>query len=93
MALHNIKELIKDYSEYLRKVYSSRCIPTDEEGYWNFNIVFENNGIEDETQFDIKPSNFDYGAGKCEELEELWRDFCKENGFKQNSIKKVYIYF
>lgn len=45
----------------------------------------------DETQFDIKPYNFDYGAGKCGELEEIWKDFCKENGVMQNSSIGIYI--
>ena len=88
----NIKELIKSYSIRLQNAYESKCIPTDEEGYWNINVVFMNNdNKEDETQFDIKPHNFDYGAGRCKELEELWKDFCKENRFKQNSVTEIYI--
>ena len=42
-----------------------------------YNIGF-NDG--DETQFD---------AYNLKELEELWRDFCKENGFKENSVDYV----
>lgn len=87
-----IKELIKSYSVRLQTTYSSRCIPTDKEGYWNINVVFLNNeNKEDETQFDIKPHNFDYGSGKCAELVELWREFCKENKIRQNSVMEIYI--
>lgn len=85
----NIKDAIATYSKKLQ-LYAGKCIPTDEMGYWNINVAFIN-GKEDETQFDVKPHNFDYGAGKCPELEELWRDFCKENGFKQNSVTEIYI--
>ena len=42
-----------------------------------YNIGF-NDG--DETQFD---------AYNLKELEEVWRDFCKENGFKENSVDYV----
>ena len=42
-----------------------------------YNIGF-NDG--DETQFD---------AYNLKELEELWKDFCKENGFKENSVDYV----
>ena len=42
-----------------------------------YNIGF-NDG--DETQFD---------AYNLKELEDLWRDFCKENGFKENSVDYV----
>lgn len=87
----NMKELISSYSTHLQTICARKCIPTDEEGYWNINVVFNNNNHEDETQFDIKPHNFDYGAGKCSELEELWKDFCKENGFKQNSVTEIYM--
>ena len=78
-----IESVIKEYCEKL----CPGIIPTDEYGYWNINVQFINSeGVEDETQFDIKPYYFDYGVGKCEELVELWKEFCKENGFKQNSV-------
>jgi len=66
------------------KIPRGIVIPTDELGYWNINVVFWNasDKRDDETQFDIIPANFDYGIGKCTELEELWKDFCKENGIE-----------
>jgi len=83
-----IKEAIKECCKQLEP----GIVLTDNRGYWNINVKFVNSdGDEDETQFDVKPYNFDYGIGKCEELEELWRDFCKENGFKQNSVLGVYL--
>ena len=87
-----IKEAIKIYSKKVQGLYGSFCVPTDEDGYWNINVMFINSHDErdDETQFDIKPSNFDYAQGKCQELEELWKDFCKENGLKQNSVTEIY---
>jgi hypothetical protein len=69
----------------------SGCIVlTDELGYWNLNINFKNNdGQSDQTQFDVYPYQFDHVQRRCEELYELWKDFCKENGFKQNSITSI----
>lgn len=88
----NIKELIQSYSSTVQKALAGSCIPTDKCGNWNINVVFINNeNCVDETQFDIKPYKFDYGEGKCKELVELWRDFCKENGLKQNSVTEIYI--
>lgn len=44
-----------------------------------YNIGFINSdGIEDETQFD--------GVKTLKELSDLFRDFCKENGFKTNTV-------
>lgn len=85
-----IKKAIAEYSKVLNSL-GSCLIPTNDDGYWEINVLFENsNKMEDETQFDIKPCKFDYGVGKCRELEELWKDFCKENGFRQNSVLKIY---
>lgn len=42
-----------------------------------YNIGF--NG-DDETQF---------SAYNLRELEELWREFCKENGFRKNSVNYI----
>lgn len=62
-------------------------IPTDESGYWNFNIDFVNkDGQYEQTQLDVYPFQFDYIQRKCKELQEIWKEFCMENGFKQNSI-------
>ena len=83
-----IEDAIKKYCEKM----CPGIMPTDENGYWNINIQFVNSdGAEDETQFDIKPYRFDYGVGRCSELVELWKEFCKENGFKQNSVLEIYI--
>lgn len=69
------------------EVPESCVIPTDEMGYWNFNIDFINtDGEHDQTQLDVHPYQFDYIQRKCKELSSLWKDFCKENGFMQNSI-------
>jgi len=86
-----IQCIIKLYCNLLSS-YSSSIIPTDEEGYFNVRVQFLNEKLhEDETEFDIKPSHFDYVVGKCRDLEELWRDFCKENHFKQNAVTGLYI--
>lgn len=78
-----IEDAIKKFCNNL----SPGIMPTDENGYWNINVQFTNsNDAEDETQFDVKPYKFDYGIGKCPELAELWKEFCKENGFRQNSV-------
>ncbi len=46
-------------------------------GWGTYNIGFHG---DDETQFT---------AYNMKELEELWRDFCRENGFKMNSVEYV----
>lgn len=50
------------------------------------NVYFENDDSlygTDSTQFDLWSDN------KPEELEELWNDFCDENGFDKNSVYAV----
>lgn len=75
--------------KYCKKICPG-TVPTDDLGYWNINIQFTNSdGAEDETQFDIKPYRFDYGTGQCKELVDLWKEFCKENSFKQNSVINI----
>lgn len=85
----DIKKAIKIYCK--NKPNTGFCVPTDELGYWNVNVAFLNNSREDQTQFDIKPTSFDYGVGKCTELVDLWKEFCKENSFKQNSVLNISI--
>ena len=85
-----IEDAIKDYCKTLFSSFGSKIILTDEEGYWNVDVHFVNNdGDEDEAEFDIKPSNFDYGWGKCDKLVKLWKEFCKDNGFRQNSVQSI----
>lgn len=72
------------------EIPSCCIIPTDECGYCNFNIDFVNSdGQCDQTQLDVYPYQFDYVQRKCKELQELWKSFCNENGFKQNSITGI----
>lgn len=81
-----IEDVIKSFADE----WCPGIVPTDELGYWNINVQFINaEGVEDETQFDIKPYKFDYGTGKCKELVDLWKEFCKENSFKQNSVMGI----
>ena len=87
----NMKEAVKSFSKEVAVVFASCIIPTNEEGYWPITVDFINSdGNEDETQFDILPYRFDYGKGECRELESLWKEFCRENGFRQNSITKLH---
>lgn len=66
--------------------------PTDEFGYWNINVSFISpNGKEDETQFDIRPIDFDFSTGECQDLIDLWEDFCRENDIDQNSVESLYM--
>ena len=77
-------------SEALKEMYlpESRIVPVDEYGYWNINVGFRNSeSRHDETQFDIVPACFDTDRRKCRELEELWKEFCRENGFRTNSVE------
>ena len=87
----DIKDAVKKYCKNKAKI-SGFCIPTDESGYWNINVNFLNsNNQEEQTQFDIKPADFDYGVGKCSKLVELWKGFCKDNSFRQNSVLSISI--
>ena len=53
--------------------------------YMNVDVNFLNNEkAEDETQFSIR-------AYDADELDQLFNDFCKENGFKKNSVTCVTI--
>lgn len=53
--------------------------------YMNVDVNFLNNEkAEDETQFSIR-------AYDVEELDQLFNDFCKENGFKKNTVTCVTI--
>ena len=51
----------------------------------NVDVVFTNaEGHEDETEFSI-------AAYDSDELEQLYRDFCEENGFRQDTVLRVCI--
>lgn len=53
--------------------------------YMNVDINFLNNSkLEDETQFSIRAYDID-------DLAELFEAFCKENGFKKNTVTSVTI--
>ena len=84
------KTMTLDEALKAMEIQEGYTYPTDECGYWNFNIDFINNeGHLDQTQLDVMPYKFDAVRRKCKELNELWREFCKENGFKQNSITGI----
>ena len=85
------------FRQAMRKIhmpFETLLHPTDAYGNWPINIEFHNSdGEHDCTQFDVRSSNLDYINGKCKELEELWKDFCRENGFHQNSIIQISLVF
>lgn len=55
----------------------------------NVNVNFINsNGQEDEVQFSIKGAGTKAGLN---ELSELFSEFCKENGFKTNTVTGITI--
>lgn len=57
--------------------------------YQIVHILFLNeNKCEDEVSFDVKGAATVSGM---EELEGLWKDFCKENLYKENSILEISI--
>ena len=81
---------IKDAVEaYCNIPHTGGAVPTNENGYWEVDVLFDNKGAADETEFDIPPHHFDTGRGKCEELEALWKDFCKENNLQQNTVISI----
>ena len=74
----NIKEHIKKIGLNV-EVESKKC------RYMNVDVSFVNSdGRDDETQFSIK-------AYDADELSRLFADFCKENGFKKNSVTCIAI--
>lgn len=81
--------LFKDVMEKTGIEYSGFDHPVDEYGYWNINISFiDSDGTVDVTQFDVNPN---IEGDKCWlELESLWKDFCKEFGFSEDSITDIY---
>lgn len=82
--------LFKDVMEKTGIEYSGFDHPVDEYGYWNINISFiDSDGTVDVTQFDVNPNNIE--GDKCWlELESLWKEFCKEFGFSEDSITDIY---
>ncbi|MBM6826187.1 hypothetical protein [Mordavella massiliensis] len=52
----------------------------DSQVYLSFSGFINSDGFEDETEFD---------AFNMEELKMLYRDFCRENGFRQNTVLYV----
>ena len=85
-----IETAIKEYCK--NKPTAIKYIPTDEYGYWNIDIYFTDIiGNEDKTQMDVRPADFDCWNGKCKDLVDLWRCFCKENGFKEYSVESICI--
>ncbi len=93
MNTKTIEQAIKEYSVLLCRLCSSSVIPTDEYNKtWPVNVLFLTaDKTEDETQFDIKPHQFDYLNGKCPELEKLWKNFCEENHIKQSAVIAINI--
>lgn len=81
------------FRDAMKKIYLPSLTllhPTDEYGNWVVDIEFYNSDHDhDCTQFGVNPCYLDYLNGKCEELEEMWKDFCRCNGFRQNSIIRI----
>lgn len=86
----NICEAIKEYC--IRKPCQYyNYIPIDDLGYWNVNIQFVHDNREDQTQFDLSPSELNYNTGESPALVQLWQDFCKENKLIEESITSISI--
>lgn len=83
------KTITEAIKEYCSIPHRGCTVPVNEDGYWEVDVLFDNNGNDDETEFDIPPHRLDTGTGKCKELEELWKDFCKENNLKQNTVISI----
>lgn len=49
---------------------------------------FRPNGDEDETQLDVNRIGTETGN---DELQELYNDFCKENGFNNNTVQNIIV--
>ena len=53
-----------------------------------YDIAFEHpNGNRDETEFDIR--GYMTEAEVVEELDQLFKDFCEENGFQEDSVISI----
>lgn len=54
--------------------------------HWAIDVSFVNaEGLIEEMQFEVK------NLSNIEELNKLWKGFCKENGFSHNSITGITI--
>ena len=73
-----VKQFIKKHG------WNISCDMSTPHRYMNVNVVFENNGQMDETQFSIKSFN-----GK--ELSTLFTDFCKENNLPANTVINIVV--
>lgn len=66
-----------------KKGIQTENINPDQRRFTTYDIDFINpDGETDETQFD---------AENIEELDQLFTDFCKENGFKRNTVVSITI--
>ena len=84
-------DAFKEFAKEICDSLSGTIVPTNEFGKLEVNVEFINSdGVADETQFDIATHRLDHVIGKCDELVDLWKEFCKENGFRQNSITRIY---
>lgn len=71
--------------EYIKKIGWQFECETKPCRYMNVDVSFLNNEkVEDETQFSIR-------AYDSDELNQLFANFCKENGFKRNTVTCVTI--
>ena len=87
----NMQEAVKSFGRVISYLMLRGSISPDDEEYWNISVDFINADNEpDETQLDIRPESYDYKNGRCAELEEIWKEFCKENRIQQNSIMMLH---
>ena len=80
----NFETAFREYLEMndFAKKYSHRI--------WPLNIIFmAPNATTDETQFDLHPEDVDWNHYTCEDLEQCWHDFCRENSFDESSIISI----
>lgn len=71
--------------QFIRKVgWDILCDMSTPHRYMNVNVVFDNNGETDETQFSIK--SFDIS-----ELNNLFSNFCKENKLPTNTVINIVV--
>ena len=78
-------EIFMTIKEYIKKSDWQYECETKPCRYMNVDVNFLNNEkAEDETQFSIR-------AYDVEELDQLFNDFCKENGFNRNTVTCIAI--
>ncbi len=68
----------------VKQAFKKRIIEFPERYKPIYRIVFENRDGKDETEFSVHSASM-----AVDELDDFFREFCRENGYRRNSITHI----